>query len=124
MDFIGSDTALEQIAHFTEQGDRAIALLQFLHPHGLSVVRLLQSVLGEFALGNVADVALDHCGVVNPIHIADEFHVDAPAVFGLQRQILVTNVSFGLQLSKGSLAGFHIFNGADFPELLSQELVA
>ena len=124
VDFIGSDTALEQIAHFSEQGDRAIAVFQFLHPHGLFVVRLLQSVLGEFALANIADVALDHFGVVNLIYIADKFHVDAPSVFGLKRQILVTNVSFLLQFSKGGLAGFDISHGTDFPKFLSQELVA
>src|SRR5437762_44284 len=39
-------------------------------------------------------------------------------------QILVTDVSFLLQFSKGDLAGFDISHGTDFPEFLSQELVA
>ena len=53
---------------------------------------VVQFGFGFFALGDVADVALDHAEVVHLIDVADELHVDPASIGGFQRLVFVANV--------------------------------
>ncbi len=81
----------------------------------------MQRLLGVFALGDVANVALNHWPSIDGIDVADKLHRDLPSVFGFKWQVLVADDPFRLQVGKGSLGGYCILKGADFPEFLPYE---
>jgi len=57
------------------------------------------------------------------VEVADEFDLVTPPVFVLQRQILVADKVFFLQVSKGRAAGFFIFEQPDFPQFFAQQFL-
>ena len=73
--------------------------------HFLSHLELMFNLLvlrlGTLALGDVTDVALDHFGLADAIHVTDEFNVDEAPVMGLKRQVLVADIFLLLQLPEG-----------------------
>ena len=75
------------------------------------------------AVGDVANVALDHLPAIHVIDIADELHLDRPSLTGLQRQMIVADVSLLLQLGKLLLVGDQIPEEAHFPELLPEKFL-
>ena len=82
-----------------------------------------QCVGHAFALGNVANVALNYVASTFPIDITDELDGNVTAVFMLQRQILVANTADPLQGPHCLLGNFGILEKADLPQLLSQEVL-
>ena len=105
----------------------AFGLLHFHQPAGKhleSLARLLEFPLGLLALGNVANVALNDFAAVDLINVADKLHVHGPAVAGFQRQVFVTDIGFTLQLPELRLGRFGVFERADLPEFVSQQLLA
>ena len=64
---------------------------------------------------DVANVALDDTLSVDQIGVADKFHVDPLAAFGLQRQIFVTDVVVLLQYAERFPGAFNIDERTDIP---------
>ena len=83
-----------------------------------------QFLLGPLALRDVANVALNDFAAVDLIDVADKLHVDGPAVAGFQRQVVVTDIGFTLQLPELRLGRFGVFERANLPEFVSQQLLA
>ena len=67
---------------------------------------------------------LDHPLVPDGVHVADELHLDAPAVVRPQRQILVADVPFLLERPERHLIRLDVVEQADLPQLLPDQLVA
>ena len=84
------------------------------------VVGRPEGVLGPLPVGDVADVALDDPGVADVVHVADELDLDAPAVVGPQRQVLVPDVPLLLERPERRLAGLDVAEQADLPQLLAR----
>src|ERR1039458_3862261 len=78
-----------------------------------SLAGILEFCLGLFALGDVAGVALNHFSTLDLIDVAKKLDIDGPAVAGFQRQVIVTDKGFTLELSKLCLGGVDILEGAD-----------
>ena len=74
-----------------------------------------------FALGNVANVALNDFPSVFVVEIAYKFNLAAQPRFVLEGQILIADKMCLLQLAKSCSAGLFILKEADFPEFLVQQ---
>jgi len=70
------------------------------------LIALPDKFFGGFALGDVADVALNDLLVAFLVEVADKLHVPALSIFGLKRQVFVADITLLLQLFKGLRAGF------------------
>ena len=66
-------------------------------------------ILRALALGDVADVALDHVFVARFIHVADKFHGDVPAIARFQRQIFIADIAVFLQTFQHDFVRFNVF---------------
>src|ERR1044071_9300873 len=78
-------------------------------------------LLCQFALHDVADVALNNLTAVFFIDVADKLHFPGLSLFGLERQICIANIACLLQRSKRSLTRLLITEETDFPKLLTEK---
>ena len=62
---------------FDEAANVVAPIEESQHLHGQLAALLQQSPLGD-----IADVALKHLGGIHRIDVADELHIDTPAVLG------------------------------------------
>src|SRR4051794_32242268 len=56
------------------------------------------------------------------MRVADELDLDVPSVPGLERQVLVPNISLLLQVSECGQAERDVADQPDIPEMLTQQL--
>src|SRR5664280_2534105 len=71
-----------------------------------------------------ADTALNHLALAHRIEVADELHVNAPPVRGLQRQVFITDVLLLLQFQEVGLVRHDALEEPEVPDVLPQELLA
>ena len=107
-------------ARFFEDEDR---ILGGLEEPPVARLGLSKSMRGHRALGDVADVALDHGLAIDHVRVADELHVDAFALLGLERDVFVADVAFALQLLHRGLALGLVGEETDLPELFPDQFV-
>src|ERR1019366_4004459 len=91
--------------------------------HFLGLPNQLFVPLGTPARRNVANIALDDLLAIHSINIAYELHADESPAFGLERQIFITDIQFGFQLSKSRLGGLNVPEQANLPERHSEEFL-
>ena len=109
---------MKQIMHAVEQLHFTVAPLRFSDQNLQLVTGLPRGSLCTFACGDVANVALNDVMAVFRIDVADKLHFAVLSLFGLERQVFVTDIAFLLQFSKSVSASCHIREQADFPEFL------
>ena len=85
----------------------------------VALFALAERLLGEFAVGDIADIALDHAFVLDGIDVADKFHIHASSITRFERQVLVPDIPLVLQFRKGCFGSSGISKKADLPEFLS-----
>src|SRR5450756_546695 len=90
-------------------------------PHLNDGVRILR---GERRQMCAADTALNYFAMAHRIEVADELHVDAPPVRGLQRQVFITDVLLLLQFQEVGLVRHDALEEPQVPDVLPKELVA
>ena len=104
----------------------AFGLLRLHQPAGKHLefaAVFLELLLRPPAFRDVTDVALNHPVAVDLINVADKFHIDGPAVPGFQRNVVVTDVGFALQVSEFSLGRPGVLERDNVPEPVSQHLL-
>jgi hypothetical protein len=87
----------------------------------LSLAKFFLRPLNPLAIGNVADVALNHPLSAYAIDVADKLYLNELACLGLQRKIFITDIFPMLQFPKSSPACFDISEGTDLPEFFPQD---
>ena len=124
-----ADDGVEGRAHLVaERGEEhvlgAVGVLG-LHAQELLVGEVCVAfVLEAFAVGDVADVALDDRAVVLLIHVGDHLDGVLAAVAVEQRLILIPDRAAFLESFHGGLALGLVVEHADLPKLLADEMLA
>jgi hypothetical protein len=67
------------------------------------VPRELLLALNPSALGDIADIALNHLSSILDVNVADELHFSALSVLGFQRQVLIADILSALQVRESGL---------------------
>src|SRR5688572_10723430 len=79
--------------------------------------------LSDLTLCDVANIALNNFRAAFLVEITDEFNFAPGAAFSFEGQIFVSNKAGPVQLFKGSLAGYFVFEQSDFEQFLADEFL-
>src|SRR5580765_1619280 len=75
------------------------------------------------ALGDVPNVALGDLLLIHLVNVADELDLYSLPALGCERQVIVADIAFLLQLFERHSAGCNILEEANLPQFLAHQLV-
>ena len=112
----------------TERFQLIIGALQLRRPFSDTLlqfrIEITYFVLRMFALGDVADVALNHVTIAGLIYIAHKFHGNVTAILRFQRHVFITDTAMLLQLLELCLVGRDVLGRPKIPDGFSNQFSA
>jgi hypothetical protein len=70
---------------------------------------------------NVTNIALDHTRAIFSVHVADELDIDAASGPRFKRQVVVSDISLLLQLSKSGFRCLNVSERSNVPKCFANE---